>query len=390
LTKNTNMRQNLFLKLGLAWMAVLGTILMTDAQRMVDPNATAETKALYQNLGRISNEGVMFGHQDTDAYGIGWKAERSRSDVKDITNDFPAVHGWDLGKIGSPLNIDSVDFNNMIQWIRDAYERGGVNTISWHLDNPLTGESTWSKSDAVKESLPGGKAHAKYMEHLNHLADFLDKCVSGSVKVPIIFRPFHEHNGNWFFWGKGVAKEDDYLNLWKFTVQYLRDERKIHHLIYAFSPDRSRINLKDFRKDYLYAYPGDDWVDMLGYDDYQDVRHHEATEEQRVKDMATGLRELSILAKEKNKVAALTETGQEKIPDSDFFTNFLLKVLKSDPQIKISYLLLWRNARTDHHYVPFKGHPAAADFIKFHADRITLFESDVRNLYVENKPLVKQ
>ena len=358
--------------------------------QLVDSQATPETKALHANLIRIADSGFLFGHQDTDAYGVGWQADESRSDVKDITGDFPAVHGWDLGKIGRSMNIDSVDFGRMHGWIKAAYKRGAINTISWHLDNPLTGESTWSKGAAVKESLPGGKSHNKFLEHLRHLADFLEACEVDGVKIPIIFRPWHEHNGDWFWWGKGIASEEDYISLWIFTVKYLRDERNLHHLLYAFSPDRSRIDLKNFSKSYLYGYPGDEWVDVLGYDNYHDMRPKPGERERRAKELASGLSQLSSLAKEKKKVAALTETGQEKIPEENFFTDFVLEAIKSDPSIRISYMMFWRNARTSHHYIPFKGHAAADDFVNFFKDPITLFEGDIMNMYQQQKTPLKK
>lgn len=45
--------------------------------------------------------------------------------------------------------------------------------------------------------------------------------------IPVIFRPYHEHNGDWFWWGKGVNSEEDYIKLWQFTVEYLRDEKDV-------------------------------------------------------------------------------------------------------------------------------------------------------------------
>ena len=64
----------------------------------------------------------MFGHQDDLAYGVGWKYEKGRSDIKDVTGDYPAVYGWELGhlEIDSPYNLDSVPFNTMQQLIRDG------------------------------------------------------------------------------------------------------------------------------------------------------------------------------------------------------------------------------------------------------------------------------
>lgn len=362
------------------------------SQGLIDKEATRETKALYQNLIRISEKGFLFGHQDTDAYGVGWRGDANRSDVKDVTGAYPAVHGWDLGKIGTDKNIDSVPFQNMIKWIQETYSRGGVNTISWHIDNPLTGESSWSKTNTVKELLPEGTAHEKYLEHLNHLAAFLDKCELGGVKIPIIFRPFHEHNGDWFWWGKGICTEEEYRSLWKFTVDYLRTKKNLHHLIYAFSPDRSRMDMNRFRESYLYGYPGDDYVDIIGYDNYWDVgsNYNKASDAQKIKDLVTGLKGISMIAAEKKKVAALTETGMEKISNQKWFTDVILNPIKSDPAIRIAYLMAWRNDREDHHYVPYKGHPAVENFLVFYRDKKTFFESDLQNLYQSNKPLIKK
>src|SRR5690606_16727078 len=199
---------------------------------------TDKTRALYANLLTISNHGFLFGHQDDDAYGVNWRGDRKRSDVKDITGSYPAVHGWDIGKdLKLTQNIDSVPYKNMLKWIRQTYKRGGINTISWHWDNPVTKGSSWDKTPAVKEILPGGSAHSVFTEQLDQLARFFKKC-----KSPVIFRPWHEHNGDWFWWGRGNCTEEEYIQLWQFTVKYLRDEQNIHNLIYAFSPDRSRLD----------------------------------------------------------------------------------------------------------------------------------------------------
>src|SRR6476661_9697 len=105
-----------------------------------DKKTTKETIALYHNLKKLLNNGIMFGHQDDLAYGVGWKYEPGRSDIKDVTGDYPAVYGFELGhlEIDAQINLDSVPFNKMKQFIKDGYERGAVITISWHLNNPLT------------------------------------------------------------------------------------------------------------------------------------------------------------------------------------------------------------------------------------------------------------
>jgi mannan endo-1,4-beta-mannosidase len=72
-------------------------------QAPVNPNATKETVALYQNLYKLTDSAVLFGHQDDLAYGVGWAYEPGNSDVKKISGDYPALYGWELGN----LELDS-------------------------------------------------------------------------------------------------------------------------------------------------------------------------------------------------------------------------------------------------------------------------------------------
>ena len=67
--------------------------LSLSAQTPIDQKATKKTQNLLANLHEISSQGFMFGHQDDQAYGVGWKAEEGRSDVKETAGSFPAVHG---------------------------------------------------------------------------------------------------------------------------------------------------------------------------------------------------------------------------------------------------------------------------------------------------------
>src|SRR5262245_48053627 len=118
---------------------LVGSSICVAAQSLIDKKATGETVALYSNLAVLRTQGFLFAHQDDDAYGVMWKGEKNRSDVKDVCGSYPAVHGWDLGKIlSNPDNIDGVPFKDMLSWIEQTYQRGGINTVSWHWDNPVT------------------------------------------------------------------------------------------------------------------------------------------------------------------------------------------------------------------------------------------------------------
>ncbi len=339
----------------------------------IDKKATKKTKALYANLQLISSQGVLFGHQDDLAYGIGWKGDEGRSDVKDVCGSYPALYGWDVGKLGNSVNIDSVDFDKMKAWIKEAFNRGGVNTISWHMDNPYTGGDSWDKTPAVSTILAGGDRHEFYKQKLDLFADFLkDLKVGIWTKIPIIFRPFHEQTGNWFWWGKGNCSRDEFVALWQFTVTYLRDIKHVHNLLYSYSTDQ--FNTKE---QYLEYYPGDDFVDIIAFDDYYSIKSVS-----KRKKLLYRLKTVVELADEKDKVAAFSETGLERIPDNDWFTTVLLDGIKSDEIGKrIAYVMVWRNAWPHHHYAPYPGHQSTSDFLKFRKDPFTIFEEDLPNMY---------
>src|SRR4029079_16429425 len=119
--------------------AVFSSCAMAQDDFCADKNATTETLNLYRNLKKLARKGFMFGHQDDLAYGVNWRYQEGRSDVKEAAGDYPAVYGWELGNIenSGDNNIDGVPFKKMRQFILEGYSRGAVITISWHANNPL-------------------------------------------------------------------------------------------------------------------------------------------------------------------------------------------------------------------------------------------------------------
>lgn len=358
-----------------------------DPPKMVDPKANRQTQALYENLKKIASEHILFGHQDDLAYGVNWKEwHKKRSDVKDVCGNYPAVFGWDIGKLGKlDRNIDTIAFAAMRKWMLEAYKMGAVNTVSWHVDNFITGGSSWDTGkNVVSAILPGGSQHEIYTQQLDVLADFFKSLRKGFLikqDIPIIFRPFHEHTGDWFWWGQPHCTPEEYKALWRFTVEYLRDEKGVHNLLYCYSPD-----VFTDKEHYLQCYPGDEYVDILGLDDY-----HDLIPENDPSELTRRLRLLVEMADEKNKVAALTETGLEGIPVATWWTEYLLKNIKVDPVAsRIAWVLVWRNANITHHYAPYPGHISAPDFMEFSRDSIILMEEKLPKLYKFGKGKMSQ
>ncbi len=359
----------------LSALSVLFITINSAAQNSLpcDKQATPETINLYNNLKKSLDKGVMLGHQDDLAYGVNWKYEDGRSDIKDVTGDYPAVMGFELGRLelDHAVNLDSVPFDKMRLFIKDAYQHGSVITISWHLNNPLTGQTAWDPSpkETVASILPGGEKNALYNSWLDKVAAFfLSLKGNNGEYIPIIFRPFHELNGSWFWWGGKNCTPDEIKQLYQYTEKYLRDTKGVHNLLYAFNTDVFHT-----ADEYLERFPGDDFTDVLGFDTYQRNGN-----EQFMQSANNMLATLDSIAFAHNKIPALTEFGYGSLPDSTWWTNVLLPVLKTHTT---AYALAWRNAGkkkdgSTEFYMPYKGQASEKDFIAFCNDEKILLQKD--------------
>ncbi|RRQ47232.1 glycoside hydrolase family 26 protein [Chryseobacterium sp. SC28] len=349
--------------------------------RLSDPEATKETVNLYNNLVKAQAEGYFVGHQDDLAYGVYWKYQEGKSDVKDVVKDFPAVYGWELGdlELGRDKNLDGVPFDKIKQYIREGYERGGIITLSWHTNNPITGNNAWDTScTSIKDILPAGSKNKILEDYLDKVAAFfLDLKGKNGEPIPILWRPFHEHTGTWFWWGVNSASDDEYKELFKFSVDYLRITKKIHNLIIEYNTSADYSTVEEF----IRRYPGDKYVDVFSFDTYQ--RSASEDENKFLQQLDTLLSVMNIAAKEHQKISAIGEIGYNKIPDKYWFTKILKPIFDKH---EFSYVLFWRNAgfKPDRneveYYLPFRGHPAEKDFIKFYKDKNTWFEKDARKM----------
>ncbi len=330
-------------------------------------NATEPAQNLYKELKMLSTDYVLFGHQDDMAYGVKWWNIDNRSDVKEVSGSYPAVFGWEIGHIGEKRNIDSVEFADIAKWIKQADSLGGINTISWHMKNPITKTTSWDTQNAVEHILPGGKLHDYYKLKLDLVANFLSelKNLKGE-QIPIIFRPFHEANGSWFWWGGKNCLPENYMELWKFTKDYLENTKSVNNIIWCFSTDRFYTI-----SEYLKYYPGDEYVDIIGFDDIVSPQHN-------IKHFSWEIKTIVSIALEKGKLATISETGCENIHLKKWWTKNLNSGINSAKKGRgISYVLAWRNSATVHFFAPYAGHPSSSDFVKFRKNKNILFLDDL-------------
>lgn len=345
---------------------------------LADMSATLETRELYKRLFDLVGEGTMIGHQDDLAYGHHWYREPGRSDVKEVTGDYPAVIGWELGDIelDSVFNLDSVYFDDIRAYVRETAKRGGLTTMSWHANNIATGGNAWDcgQDTVVRSILPGGIHHTDYLVWLDRLGDFFNSLKDDDgTYIPIVFRPYHEHTGGWFWWGADQCTPEEYKALWRMTQNYLQDVKHVHHLIYSYST----AEIRD-RDHFLERYPGDDVIDVLGFDCYvqgdgslEDLEYYRET-------MMNNIAIVSGYGEEAAKIVTIGETGYEGVKHPRYFTEIMYPLIR---EASISWVLFWRNAyeqdKREHYYLPFVGHPAAEDFKDFSSRNDVLMSRDI-------------
>lgn len=328
-------------------------------------------QALAARLDSASASGrFFFGHQDHTAYGQRWAYAADYSDVRNVTGQYPGLMSWDLGliELDSARNLDGVPFAFIAAQIAAQHERGGINAISWHPINPSSRGNSWDVSTSPLHEIASDKA----------LADTLDAWIARAARfiaslkdsegnpVPVIFRPWHENSGTWFWWGKGNSTPEEYIDLWKRTRQGF-DAAGVDNVLWAYSPDKDLT-----REEYFSTYPGDEYVDILGTDIYQfDGEQGVGQYTDRIK---AQLPYVVDEARKRGKIAAFTETGLEGLEIADWYTRVLLRAIDGIP---VAYVCVWRNAieseKPNHFYVPYTGHPAEADFKKFHSSPRPIF-----------------
>jgi len=342
---------------------------------LADPHATAETKALYSNLWAIRERGWMFGHHDDLMYGRKWYGLEGGSDTKAVCGDYPAVYSLDFSTMVDDRKGSQADEDALrLKCVREAYDRGMVVMACMHLDNPLTGGDAWDNSNktVVAQILSeGSEVQKRFDGWLDNLAELaLGLKGSDGKLIPIILRPFHEHTQTWSWWGSSCCTEEEFIALWQHLVTYMR-YRGVHNFIYAIAP---QMDSKKVESDFLFRWPGDDYVDFIGMDCYQGINNNV---------FLNNLKVLRLLSEEKKKPAGVTETGVEGFKAEDYWITNIAAPMAGR---KMSLLVTWRNKYDptesgSHYFSVFPGHVSVDNFIQMYDRSDTFFCEDLPDMY---------
>jgi hypothetical protein len=349
--------------------AMMGMLMLACAtQQPVKEKTGAEQ--LLDRMISLQKKGYMYGHQDDPFYGLTWEWEKGKSDILALVGDYPAVMGFDLGGIemGDEKNLDSVPFNRIREELVAHDQRGGIVTISWHPRNPVTGGNAWDVNDTtvVRQILNNDSVKAKFAVWMTRVGDFLKTLKrADGTPVPIIFRPWHENNGSWFWWGQKLCSDEEFLGLWNTLQDYLTGEG-LDNLLWSYSPN---LDGGWTEERFLKRYPGNERVALIGEDAYQ-----WGTEEDFVKQLTADLDFIKEFAAKNNKPFALTECGYKNIPDSTWWTRVFKPILDKYP---ICYFLNWRNYKKEY-FAPDPQQQSAEDFKRLYEADNTLFLKEIQ------------
>ncbi len=387
---------------------------MAKEVKLVDSNATASAKALAAYLtGLRKDDKVLFGHQNSTFRSV--RDNGKTSDIKDITGSEAGLFGIDTLALAGTECASENPLEASIEASKKAYEGGSIISLSCHMPNftnakiTATGDAkhpyNFSKCDFSESKdltpcadyiLEGGEYNAQYNAYLDIIADYALKLQEANV--PILFRPFHENSGGWFWWGTSTSA-DSYRAIWRYMVNYLQ-AKGVHNLLYVYSPNGPI----DSESDYLSRYPGDAYVDVLGfdyYDDYADVSKY--TGKTYFEALAKSCDVVAGLADKKAKIPAIAETGiritgagkdslmvsGNPTKDKDWYNQVVNTAVEHD----IPYFLLWANFDSENFFVPYKysdtmGQEMINDFIKAYNNDHSIFGNGT-NFYGDNGAISK-
>ena len=231
--------------------AFTGCSFQKDKPSLSNPDATPEAKTLYDLLYYANEElGVTLSAQQestwmgSDDYEFSYIYER--------TGKAPAIRGFDY------MNDDFDGVNKRaVKW----HKAGGFVTICWHCGSDFSGEWKDCMEDEVadwEKILTEGTAEYKAMiKGMDKAAKALKKLCDKNI--PVLWRPFHELDGDWFWWGKGGS--ENFKKLWQIMYERYTEYWELDNLIWVLGYSHKMEKVRDW-------YPGDEYCDIIGADTY--------------------------------------------------------------------------------------------------------------------------
>lgn len=289
--------------LPLALIIVLLASVLSAQQRFepVNKNTSPEARALLEYLYSINGKKIISGHHNYSQNMDQWHKY-----VEDLTGKSPAIWGSDFINYFEEGNAEAI-IKEATQRHRDGY----IVTLMWHTgrpqDDPPFDWKTSTQGEMSEQEwndliTPGTDLHEKWIHRVDTIASYLKQLQD--LKVPVLWRPYHEMNGIWFWWGDKKGK-DGFEALWKMMYERFVNHHHLSNLIWVWNTNAPRDKENDEAYAYELYFPGLQYVDVLA----ADVYHNDYRQEHHDQ-----LRELA-----RGKVISLGEVGE--VPTTDILND---------------------------------------------------------------------
>jgi mannan endo-1,4-beta-mannosidase len=267
-------------------------VLFAQATKPVNKNASAETQKLLQYLYDIDDEHTLAGQHNYNH-----EMDQYTNKAQEIGGRFPAIWGTDF-----IWNGEQDPGQRIVDEAIKKYRSGVIVTLMWHAGRPTDNPPVrWSESiqgeltdeEWTELTTPGTPLHARWRDQIDVIASYLKQL--RDAHVPVLWRPYHEMNGVWFWWGNKKG-EEGFVKLWKMLYDRFVNFHQLNNLIWVWNANAPRDVPQDEAYAYKDFYPGADYVDVLATDVYN--FDYEQKDYQELLDLANG------------KVIALGEVGE--------------------------------------------------------------------------------
>jgi hypothetical protein len=234
------------------------------ADTPITPGASPEAQALFAFLEHTYGRNIIAGQHE------GWRGTNELGPelrrIQQVSGRLPALLSLDLapytrGRTARrPERPDITD--HAIDW---SVNRHGLVSLCWHWTAPMNEPAFYTKDtafDVARAVTPGTPEYAATLRDIDRIAGELERL--RDAHVPVLWRPLHEANGRWFWWGAGGP--EPFKQLWQLLFARLTEQHHLTNLIWVFSPGAG-IDLADW-------YPGDAFVDLVAPDHYPLDHNH--------------------------------------------------------------------------------------------------------------------
>ncbi len=230
-----------------------------DCDALCTPSPSPETQKVYRFLRQIYGRKMLSGAMAC----VNWNV-----------NEAEWVH-YHTGKYPATTCFDLIQATMTDQWAKNTYasyavyedwwKNHGLVQGMWHFMVPKTESATTTSSSAtykpeettfraVNVPKEGTWEHTLFVENI----DIVAKILQGFQErhIPVIWRPFHEAAGGWFWWGKDAEAE---VWMWRYMYDRFVNHFGLNNLIWVWTTQGSDAAW----------YPGDEYVDIVARDLYK-------------------------------------------------------------------------------------------------------------------------